>query len=88
MWAVVKCENRSLDPTVQSGHKYKKDSEKWGVKAGQREKSYGLVQIHLPDNRDVSYREAIDPDFALNFLAEGLSNGYGSRWTCWRNLQA
>lgn len=86
MWNVVSCENKELNPIAQSGHKYKADSSRWGVEAGQRELSFGLVQIHLPDNPDVSYREAINPDFSLNFLAEALSKGKGGMWTCSRQL--
>lgn len=86
MWAVIKCENKELNPTQQSRHRYPYDNSRWGVKAGEREKSFGLVQIHLPDNRNVSYSQATDPDFSLNFLAKNLAAGRGNMWTCYRNL--
>lgn len=53
-------------------------------KYGEREESYGLVQIHLPSHPYVSYEQAIDPEFALNFLAEKLQAGKGYLWTCYR----
>lgn len=88
MWSVIICENKKLDPDQQSTYRYTRDSKKWGVKAGQQEKSYGLVQIHLPDNPDITYEQATDPDFSLNFLAEGLSKGQGNKWTCYRSIKA
>jgi hypothetical protein len=51
---------------------------------GEREESYGLVQINLPWNPDVSYAQATDPDFAVDFLARRISEGYARRWTCYR----
>lgn len=77
MLAIMKCENRSFDPTLQSYH----------VKNGVREESYGLVQIHLPSHPNVSYEQATDPEFSIEFLAKHLSQGKGSLWTCYRMLK-
>jgi len=85
MMAVIKCENTELDPDLQSRLKYKKNN-RWGKPAGSYEQSYGLVQIHLPDNPDVSYEEATDPEFAIEFLAQKLKTGRGGMWTCYRKL--
>ena len=52
-------------------------------KSGLREKSYGVAQIHLPDWPDITYAQAIDPDFALDFLAKKLSEGKGKLWSCY-----
>ena len=46
--------------------------------------SYGLVQIHLPAHPDITKKDAINIEFALDFLARMLKNGKGYMWTCWR----
>lgn len=88
MWSVIKCEDPSLDPKQQSLVRYSKDHPEWGVVAGERERSYGLVQIHLPGNKNVTYAQATNPDFALDFLAKNLAAGRGRMWTCYRNMYA
>ncbi len=53
---------------------------------GEKMKSKGLVQISdcwWPEVGDKAY----DPDFALRFLAEKLSEGKGNLWTTYRNYQ-
>jgi hypothetical protein len=89
MWAIVKCENPSLNPKQQSGWHYTTAQinrhPSWGD-VGDQERSFGLVQIHLPDNPKVSYREATNPDFSLDFLGEKLANNQGNKWTCYRTL--
>ncbi len=50
--------------------------------------SRGLVQIHAKFHPQVTYEQAIDPEFAIDFLAEKLSKGQGHLWTCYRNLFA
>lgn len=76
MSKVIKCESNG-STTVQSFHK-RPD--------GSREQSFGLVQIHLPDWPEVSYEDATNPAFAIQFLAEKLSEGRGNLWTCYREL--
>jgi leucyl-tRNA synthetase len=49
--------------------------------------SRGLVQIHSTYHPTVTDEMADDPAFALEFLAEKLSQGKGSLWTCWRMLR-
>jgi hypothetical protein len=80
---VVSCESNNI-VDVQSKHRYKKDNPKWGVKAGDQELSFGLAQIHLPSWNGITHEQAIDPHFALNFLAEKLSEGKGNLWTCYK----
>lgn len=82
---VIACES-GYNPTIQSRHRYKKDRPHEGVVAGQREQSFGLAQIHLPAHPNVSYEQATDPEFSVNFLAEKLSHDAGSHWTCYREL--
>lgn len=86
MVAVVACETANTsDPNIQSRVRYKFDNARWGVKAGEQEKSFGLVAIHLPDHPNVTKEQATNVEFALNFLGENLAKGKGSMWTCWRN---
>jgi hypothetical protein len=75
---VIRCESGFIED-VQSRLYYK---------TGGREQSYGLVQIHLPHHPTVTYEQAIDPEFAIDFLARHLSEGKGYLWTCHRNLLA
>lgn len=83
----VRCETAgTFDPSIQSYARYKRDNERWGVKAGERELSFGLAQIHLPDNPEVTVEEATDPEFAIQFIVNGFKSGQRGRWTCYRNL--
>ena len=47
-------------------------------------KSYGLVQIHLPSHPNITKAQALDSEYAINFLAKNLAKGNGKIWTCWR----
>lgn len=85
MAVVVSCETAgTFNPNIQSQARYKRNNPRWGVLAGDQEKSFGLAQIHLPDNKDVTLSEATDPEFALEFLARNLAAGRGGMWTCYR----
>lgn len=46
--------------------------------------SFGLVQIHLPSHPRVSQAQALDPQFAVEFLAKNLAVDKGYLWTCHR----
>ena len=83
MTRIVECESNFIED-AQSIHTYKRDRPELGVKKGEREKSYGLVQVHLPSHPNITYEQAIDPDFSLNFLALNLSEGRGYLWTCFK----
>jgi hypothetical protein len=48
--------------------------------------SYGLVQIHLPSHPEVTKEQALDPEFATQFLAKGIHNKQLHQWTCGRKL--
>ena len=83
---IASCENIPLDSNLQSGHRYKYDSVRWNVKAGEQEKSFGLSQIHLPDHPDISYEEATDPLFSIEWMVKEFSLGHASQWTCYTSL--
>ena len=75
MMDIVRCEsgNDMSSTTIQSRH----------YKNGVREKSYGLVQINLPHNPDITYEQAIDPVFAIDFLAHQLAHNRAYLWSCY-----
>jgi len=79
---VLDCENRGWDPSIQSYHRYK-EGNRWGFPAGTREKSYGLVMIHLPDHPSVTYEQATDPVYALNWMADKWVQGRQAMWSCY-----
>lgn len=85
MDAIINCESQ-YHPTIQSKHVYKHSDPQRGIYAGGREQSYGLVQIHLPAHPHVSYEEAIDPEFAVEFLAKNIAAGRANMWTCYRKV--
>lgn len=84
MLTTIRCENKSLDPNKQSGHRYNFNSPKRGIVLGEQEKSFGLVMIHLPDHPTVSLEQATDPVFAIDFMAKKFAEGDKRAWTCWR----
>ena len=53
---------------------------------GDNGNSFGLVQIHLPSNPTITREQALDPDFAISFLAKQLASKKGKLWTCYRLL--
>jgi hypothetical protein len=69
MWDTILCES-GASTTIQSYH-IRKD--------GTREPSYGLAQIHLEYHPTVTKEQAIDPDFAIDFMAK---NWHKVRWYC------
>jgi len=54
------------------------------TKNGGREDSWGIVQIHLPSHPTITKEQALDTDFALDFLASNLSQGRISMWHGYR----
>lgn len=67
MTRIIKCES-SFRPSATN-------ITKW-------ESSYGLVQINLKAHKNITIEQATDPDFAINFLAENLSQGRSYMWSC------
>lgn len=79
MWNVIMCEsqdNGEASTTIQSH---------W-VKNGKRENSWGLAQIHLDSHTNVTREQAIDPLFAIDFMAKHFATGDKWMWTCWREM--
>lgn len=83
---IAKCENKALNPDQQSGHTYDFNSEKRGIVKGEREKSFGLAMIHLPDHPTISKEQATDPEFSLDWMAQEFAKGRESQWTCHKIL--
>lgn len=76
MYQIIDCETaHTFDANIQSHVVYAFSSSKRGIVKGEREQSYGLAQIHLPDHPQVTIEQAKDVDFALNFMALSLSKG-------------
>ncbi len=75
--AIMRCENRELDPLLQS---------RIIQKDGTREESYGLAQIHLPSH-PITKEEATDPYYAIEFIVRNVAEGRENMWTCARMLK-
>lgn len=75
METVINCETGgTFDPSIQS----------FSYKDGVRENSWGISQIDLDYWPEITKVEALDEDFALNFMASKLSQGQGHLWSCYR----
>jgi len=77
MMRVMLCENDTLDFDRQS---------EWIHEDGTREDPWGVSQIHLPSNKDISYEQAISPEFSVSFMAQKFAQGQSKLWTCARKL--
>ena len=55
---------------------------------GDHGESFGLVQIHLIAHQDISKEQALNPRFAIQWMANEWANDNASIWTCWRQLEA
>jgi len=75
MKAVITCES-GWNPTIQSLHTNK----------GGREQSFGLAQIHAPSHPHVTYEQATDPEFSIQFMAKAFSEGKQGMWSCYKSI--
>ena len=50
------------------------------------ENSWGLVQINLNAHPDITKEQAIDTNFAINYLVKNISEGNGKMWTCYQKV--
>lgn len=76
MQSTLACEDNTFE--------FDRQSEIYNSKG--REESYGVAQINLPSHKDISYSQAIDPDFAVRYMAQQFSQGRQSQWSCYRNM--
>lgn len=53
---------------------------------GDNGESIGIVQIHLPDHKEVTAKQAEDPIFSIQFMAQEFSKGHQHYWSCYRML--
>ncbi len=70
IWRVLMCES-GASTTIQSYH----------TTALGRENSWGLAQIHLTSHPHITKEQAIDPEFAIDYLAKHLTRGT-DKWSC------
>lgn len=84
MKSIVNCESQ-YNVAIQSAHRYTATNAPRGYKQGDREQSFGLVQIHVPVH-PVTREQAIQPIFAIDFLAKHIAQGQASMWSCYNNL--
>lgn len=82
---LIDCEtSHTFNPVMQSNIRYNFSSSKRGIVKGERERSYGLAQIHLPDHPEVSYEQAINAEFAIEFMAKNIADGQVGMWSCYK----
>lgn len=76
---VIQCESGFKD-WIQSEHKNPKGPNG-------RENSWGLVQINLDYNPQVTLDQALDWKYSLQFIKSNFEKGRQWMWTCWRENQ-
>ena len=82
IYNTIDCETaHTFDTKIQSQVKYNFSASNRGIVKGTQERSYGLAQIHLPDHPKISYSQATDVDFAIEFMAKEYSKGHDI-WYC------
>lgn len=82
MAILIDCEDPGRDPAKQSDALYTFSDPSRGIVKGERERSWGLAQIHLPDHPGITIAQATDPAFSLDFMARELAAGHRSLWYC------
>lgn len=66
------CETQFMN--VQSYIKYSFSDPKYGIYAGEREKSYGIFQISVP-HHNVSVEQALDAKYSTDWAIDQVKNG-------------
>lgn len=74
--------NKMMD-TIKCESNYKNVQSNLYHKDGTREDSWGVVQINLPNHPNVTKQQALDPEFAIEFMAEKFSKGW-YKWSCYK----
>lgn len=49
--------------------------------------SYGIVQIHLVSHENITMKQALNPEWSIDYLAKQISLGNGNAWTCFKLLK-
>ena len=80
MSAIMDAENLSRNPNLQSQLLYGFTNASLGIYYGEQEYSFGLVQINLHYNPNITMSQATDPEYSIEFLAKHLSLGHHSMW--------
>lgn len=83
---VINCES-GWQSDIQSKHTYSASqvarNPHWDVVVGQQEQSFGLVQIHLPSHPSITKEQAINPEWAIDWMADRWVEGKQSWWSCY-----
>lgn len=81
MYEIAKCESNLKG--IQSEAVYLKDRPKWGVKANEPEKSYGIYQIHDPLGKYNKWRLLNDPEYNIKIAKQIYDEqSYGAWYNC------
>lgn len=84
LWDTIGCETQwTYDPDTQSKVRYNFSDPRRGIVIGDRERSFGLAAIHLPDHPTITEEQAKDPYFALEFMASHWEKNSGW-WYCFK----
>ncbi len=89
-YAVAMAEKYGIDEeqfvgTLQCESNWQPQKQSDFYKNGKREESYGIAQINLPAHLDVTYDEATDGTWSIEWAAQKFQAGNKKWWTCWRN---
>ena len=86
LWKIGKEKGLSQQTLIQIERVINCESS-WNFLAeGDQGRSFGLVQIFLPANQGITKEQALDPNFALNFITDEFLQGHQKRWSCFRIL--
>lgn len=86
-YALTPAQHKMMYDTVKCESNFVVDTQSFSINSkGIRENSWGLAQIHLPSHPTISRQQAINPDFALNFIAYHFSKEHYSMWSCMKLL--
>lgn len=58
------------------------ESNNYNIKSYLSEESYGLIQLHLPSHPDITKEQALNPDFAIHWMADNWS----TKWYAYNRL--
>lgn len=98
LWAIARAKGlpdakiREIEGTIGGVYPYtnktcpRGESGWYPGAVGDNGESFGLVQINLPWNPNVTAEQALDVTYALNFIVDSFLAGHERRWTCWRVL--